>query len=55
MTFLDEFLPIIIGTFYVGDSKNVSLKMQCLFVEKPINEVLGFDAVIGSIKSRLKR
>lgn len=43
MAFQDEFLPIIIGTFYGGDSKNVSLKMQCLFVEKPINEVLGFD------------
>ena len=28
MAFQDEFLPIIIGTFYGGDSKNVSLKMQ---------------------------
>ena len=35
------------GTFCGGDSKNVSLKMQSLFVEQPINEVLGFDAVVA--------
>lgn len=28
--------------------------MQCLFAEQPIDETLGFDAVIGSIKPRLK-
>ena len=43
------------GTFCGGDSKNVSLKIQCLFVEQPIDEAFGFDTVIGSIKSRLKR
>ena len=29
--------------------------MQCLFAEQPIDETLGFDSVIGSIKTRFKR
>lgn len=29
--------------------------MQCLFAEQPVDEVLGFDSVIGSIKTRFKR
>lgn len=40
LAFQDEFLPIIIGTFYGGDSKNVSLKMQRLFLEQAIGEIV---------------
>lgn len=28
--------------------------MQCLLVKQPVDEVFGFDAVVGSIKTRLK-
>jgi hypothetical protein len=47
LAFQDEFLPITIGTFYGGDSKNVSLKMQSLFVEQPIDEAFGFDTIVA--------
>lgn len=40
LAFQDEFLPIIISTFCGGDSKNVSLKMQRLFLEQAIGEIV---------------
>ena len=47
LAFQDEFLPIIIDAFCGGGSKNVSLKMQSLFVEQPIDEAFGFDTIVA--------
>jgi len=47
LAFQDEFLPIITDAFCGGGSKNVSLKMQSLFVEQPIDEAFGFDTIVA--------